>query len=89
MDFCKEHLGAQTVDRFIAHLEHFLSLGGEKTVALGCDFDGITLPPAWQGMRVLETLYDRLLQRNYAERLVEDIFFHNACRFFTNIQNKG
>ena len=87
VDFCGEHLGAQTVERFIAHLEHFLSLGGEKTVALGCDFDGITLPPAWQGMRILETLYDRLLQRNYAERLVEDIFFYNADRFFTNIKN--
>ncbi len=82
LDFCEDHLGKQTIDCFIAHLEHFLALGGKKTVALGTDFDGISLPENWNGMQVLETLYNRLLQRNYAESLIDDIFFDNAYRFF-------
>lgn len=88
LDFCLEHIGIQSIDRFIAHLEHFWSLNGRKTVALGCDFDGISLPPEWNGMRILETLYERLLQRNYAESLIDDFFFDNAYRFFkTNLKD--
>ncbi len=82
LDLCGDHLGAQTIDAFIAHLEHFLSLGGEKTVALGGDLDGIDLPSAFNGIEVYAHLYDRLLQRNYAESLVDALFFHNAYRFF-------
>lgn len=90
LDFCEAHLGTQTLDCFIAHLEHFLARGGERHVALGSDFDGMDLPPVWQGMRVLESLYTRLLQRNYAESLIDDFFFGNAYRFFTNrFQQKG
>ncbi len=82
VDLCADHLGGQSLDRFIAHLEHFLSLGGRHTVALGCDFDGIDLPPEYNGMHILTKLYDRLLQRNYAESLIDDLFFDNAYRFF-------
>lgn len=82
IDLCEQHLGKQTLSCLIAHLEHFLSLGGEKTVVLGTDLDGITLPDGWHGIQILETLYDRLLQRNYAESLVDDIFYDNAYRFF-------
>ena len=83
LSLCPEHLGAPTLSRMIAHLEQFLSLGGEKTVALGCDLDGIEIPTAFGGIRVLETLYEQLLKRNYAESLADDIFFRNAYRFFT------
>ena len=82
LDLCAEHLGGLSIERFVAHLEHFLSLGGEQTVALGCDFDGIDLPPQYEGIRMLTRLYDRLLQRNYAESLIDDLFFDNAYRFF-------
>lgn len=82
LDLCAEHLGGLSLDRFIAHLEHFLSLGGKQTVALGCDLDGVDLPREYNGIRILTKLYDRLLQRNYAESLVDDLFFDNAYRFF-------
>ncbi len=83
LSLCPEHLGAPTLSRMIAHLEQFLSLGGEKTVALGCDLDGIEIPTAFGGIRVVGTLYEQLLKRNYAESLADDIFFGNAYRFFT------
>lgn len=82
IDLCEQHLGKQTLSGFIAHLEHFLALGGERTVCLGGDLDGIRLPQGWNGIHIYEELYNRLLQRNYAESLVDDIFYDNAYRFF-------
>lgn len=68
----------QDIDAVISHIEHFLSLGGEKAVFLGCDFDGIdTTPEGLNGVQDLEKLYNALLGRNYPEALIRDIFFNN------------
>ena len=70
-----------TDDTIVAHLEHFLALGGEKHVALGGDWDGCdSLPQGWQGVWDWARLYENLLRRNYAESLVQDIFFNNFMR---------
>ena len=70
-----------TDDTVVAHLEHFLALGGEKTVALGGDWDGCDrIPQGWQGIWDWARLYEALLRRNYPESLVQDIFFHNMMR---------
>lgn len=62
----------------IAHIEHFLSLGGERSVFLGCDLDGIeTTPKGINGVQDLEVLYNELLRLNYSEELVRDIFYNN------------
>lgn len=67
----------------IRHIEHFMSLGGEKTVCLGCDFDGIsTLPIGIEGVKSHDVLYDELRKLNYGESLIEDIFYNNAHGFF-------
>lgn len=74
-----EFLGfSRDIDAVIAHIEHFLSLGGEKSVFLGCDFDGIEITPdGINGVEDLEKLYNALLRINYSEALVRDIFFNN------------
>ena len=36
--------GEVTFDELAAHVEHFLDLGGEGTIALGSDFDGSETP---------------------------------------------
>ncbi|MDO4815367.1 MAG: membrane dipeptidase [Bacillota bacterium] len=65
-------------DAVIAHIEHFLSIGGMKSVFLGCDFDGTdSLPQGISGVQDMEKLYDMLLRRNYPEDLVRDIFWNN------------
>ena len=61
-----------------AHIEHYLSLGGEKAVFLGTDFDGIEETPAGlSGVQDMPKLYEALLRLNYSEDLVRDIFFNN------------
>lgn len=69
------------LDAVFAHIEHFMSLGGEKAVFLGCDFDGIEeTPRGLGGVQDLRKLYELLLQRNYPEDLVRDIFRGNIMR---------
>lgn len=74
-----EFLGlGRGIDAVISHIEHFLSLGGEKSVFLGCDFDGIDITPdGINGVEDLEKLYNALLKRNYPDALVRNIFFNN------------
>lgn len=73
--------GEVTEKTLIAHLEHFLSLGGEKNVALGGDWDGCdSLPKGYTGVWSWAMLYESLLRLNYSEKLVKDLFFNNMMR---------
>lgn len=63
------------------HLDHFLALGGEKTVALGGDWDGgITLPAGFEGCWSWPDFYEYLAKQNYPEQLLQDLFFNNLMR---------
>jgi membrane dipeptidase len=73
--------GTVTGTDLLRHLEHFLSLGGEKTVALGGDWDGCdSLPQGWTGIWSWMDFYELLLRENYQEDLVRDLFFNNLMR---------
>lgn len=74
-----EFLGlGKDINAVIAHIEHFLSLGGERSVFLGCDFDGIdSTPTGLDGVQKLDKLYNELLERNYPEALVRALFWDN------------
>ncbi|MDP4108431.1 MAG: membrane dipeptidase [Bacillota bacterium] len=71
-----------TVDTVVNHIEYIASLGGEHILALGCDFDGCDqLPKGIKTVSDLKKVYEALLRKNYAESLVDDIFFGNMYRF--------
>jgi membrane dipeptidase len=77
--------GKVTEDDILRHLEHFLSLGGSKAVGLGGDWDGCnSLPEGYTGIWSWLNLYNRLLQENYSEELVQDLFWGN----FAKVLNK-
>lgn len=76
-DFLNES-GKAGIDDIIRHAEHFLSLGGEKTLCLGGDLDGIdTTPEGITGIESYGEIYNALLRRNYPEEIVRDIFYNN------------
>ena len=63
------------------HIEHFLSMGGEGHVGLGCDLDGCDdLPEGLRGVQDMGRLYNLLLRKNYHESLVRGIFYNNLLR---------
>ena len=71
-----------TIDTVISHIEHFLSLGGESTVCIGSDFDGMSeLPDGISDISDMYKIYDKLLSMNYSAELADNIFFNNAQNF--------
>lgn len=82
LNLCDKFLAeeAPTLDDAVAHIEHFLSLGGEENVAIGGDWDGCDLCPGVEGITDMGLLYERLLRLNYSETLVQAIFYNNLMR---------
>lgn len=86
INFYHVHLGipydGDYYSAFERHLMHFLSLNGEDTVCIGTDFDGMSLPPAYHGIAMLERLYTHLLSRGLSAAVIDKVFYTNAFRFF-------
>ena len=70
-------------EAFYRHLTHYLSLDGEDIVCIGTDFDGMELPPSFDGTTVLGRLYEYLLARGLDTALLDKVFYTNAYRFFS------
>ena len=85
ISLCREHLSADgevcDAAAVIRHIEHYLSLGGEKTVCFGCDLDGTDLPDGFAGIGDLHKIADGLTERGHSDDLIADICFGNAVRF--------
>ena len=73
--------GDPTLDDLVRVLEHFLDLGGEDTVALGGDWDGIERAPAGVAdITAWATFYDRLKGLGYSQDLLDKLFYKNLMR---------
>lgn len=76
-----DFVGGDSMEQLIAHIERFLSLDGEKTVALGGDLDGCeALAAGFSGVQDVVKLYQALEERGYPQTLLEDIFWNNWRR---------
>ncbi len=65
----------------LLHIENFLSLGGGKTIALGCDFDGVDkLPIGIENISHLDKLYNEMVKK-FGKKVTDDIFWNNAEEF--------
>ncbi len=74
--------GACAISDVIRHVKHFLSVGGEDTLALGCDFDGIEITPdSLSNLSCMGLLYEELCRSGISERVADKIFFENAYGF--------
>ncbi len=72
-------------DAVLRHMSHMIELGGEGFVAMGTDFDGCDIHPDMNGIQYLPGLYDYLGRHGFSEKLLDDIFFANADRFFRRL----
>ena len=81
LNLCDKFLAERpTLDDAVAHIEHFLALGGEESVAIGGDWDGCDLCPGAEQITDIGLLYERLLRLGYSETLVQAIFYNNLMR---------
>ena len=70
-----------TVETALRHIDHFLELGGEKTLAIGGDLDGCEeLPEGMRGVQDVRLIREALELRGYPETLLDDIFYYNLMR---------
>lgn len=70
-----------SINDLLAHTEHFLKLGCEDTLCLGCDFDGISsMPKELKGTADMGMVY-ALFKENFGN-IADKIFFDNAFKFF-------
>lgn len=92
VSLCPAHLrtdGEADLSDVALHIEHWLSLGGEETVAIGTDFDGIdSLPRGISHCRDLIRLAEILSRQGYNDSLIEKIFYKNAESFFGKYRKK-
>lgn len=80
-----DFLGAPTFEAVERHLYHFWERGGENTVAFGADFDGAAMPSAWNGVAVMERIFEFLYRKNYDSDLLSRLFFGNCYNFFSRL----
>lgn len=73
--------GKGDLEALAEHIEHFLNLGGEKTLCFGGDMDGCdVLAQGIEGLQSIPTLYETLRRRGYSESLLQDLFWNNLRR---------
>ncbi len=82
-EFLRDDGNAHMTD-ILRHADYFLSRGCEKCLSLGSDFDGCEIPEDMTGVESMADLYEAFLREKYSEKLVKDIFYYNAERYFTN-----
>ena len=87
INFAPYFLGEDaSVKEILLHIEHFCSLGGEKNIGLGSDFDGIEyMPKGCTGAKFMQAIAEELLKHNYKEETVKDIMHNNFMRVFKRI----
>ncbi len=83
-----EHLGIapdspKDIEKVIEHIEHYLSLGGEDTIAFGCDFDGALTTSHLKSISDLYLIADKMAMLGYTDKLIEKIFSKNAEIFIS------
>ena len=73
------------ISSLMSHIEHFLSLGGEKCLCIGSDFDGADMDLTLDSIDKINTLVDAMKKANYSDNLIDDIMFNNALDFFERL----
>ena len=86
INLCPSHLAntsarEATTEDIFAHIEHYLSLGGEDCVGFGGDWDGANLPQGFSHVGDLIRLAELMARRNYSDRLIRKLFWENTYQF--------
>ena len=75
-----------TVKTVVDHIEHIINQGGIDCVAIGSDFDGMSMPPiGLEDCSGMPNITKELLLRNYGENDIEKILGGNFMRIFKEV----
>jgi membrane dipeptidase len=85
LNFCKDFFdtdGKTGADALKLHIDYLLERDCENVLALGVDFDGCTVTDGVSGIESMGEVYNALIKSGYSEKLINNIFYNNAERFF-------
>lgn len=86
VNFYPGFLGAGTLDRVLAHMDHMVKVMGIDHVALGSDYDGVPQTAAGvQDVSKLSNLTAGLQRRGYTTEQIHKILGGNALRLFRQV----
>lgn len=69
------------VNNVVAHIEHFLNLGGEENVCMGNDWDGCNITPRdMTSVSDVPKLYEALEKRGCSDEMLTKLFYGNLMR---------
>ncbi len=75
--------GSCGIEEIVHHIEYILELGGEDTVGLGSDFDGVSsLPNGMHGVEDVKKLISCMRMKSWSDKIVQKIVFDNFYRIF-------
>ncbi len=85
MNYCNDFLvsgkNEADPDDILRHINHWLELGGEASIALGSDYDGCDIPSWLRPADRIGTLYESVA-RAFGKDNANRFFFENAYDFF-------
>ncbi|GMG71286.1 dipeptidase [Tetragenococcus halophilus] len=70
------------INAICRHARHLYNVGGIEAVALGSDFDGITVHQDLPDGTILPTIYDALRKSDFSSEQVDQIFNKNILRLY-------
>ena len=75
--------GICSIDTIAKHTAHLINIGGEESVAIGSDFDGVEcLPDGMSGVADMQYLADAFSKEGISAAQTERIMFKNMYRVF-------
>lgn len=86
VSLCPSHLiddslRPATADDVFAHVDYYLSMGGEDMVGFGADWDGTNLPEGFSNVGDLTQVAEIMARHNYSEELIHKIYWKNFYDF--------
>ncbi len=86
LNFCNYFISdlgpVQPVDCLLAHIRHFVALGGADHIALGSDYDGAPIPVWLDRSEKLDSAIALMIKSGLEPALAEKICYQNARAFF-------
>lgn len=93
LNFCEYFISdlgpTQPVECLLAHINHFVSLGGADHIALGSDFDGAPLPVWLDRSEKLDSAIALMIKSGLEPALAEKICYQNARAFFARYRQSA
>ena len=86
VSLCPSHLTdtslrPATAEDVFAHVDYYLSIGGENMVGFGADWDGTDLPQGFGGVDDLTQVAEIMARHNYSEELIRKLYWKNFYDF--------